>query len=547
MPHSHAQLEQQLAQLQQQYLQRMATDLPLLQDKLLHLGVQAEQWRELAAELVLKFHTMAGSAGTFGLAQSGVHAKQLELALKKLLEQQAPPDTAFMHQALATFASLRSAANLSPVVTVPAAMTERSERAQTLIYLLEDDVDAANHVCLTLATFGYQVQWFHQTQALADALALQEPDALIIDIELQDEASDGLDLVQQLQQSRHQPLPLFVVTSHTDFSHYLAAVRAGALGYFNKPLNAAALEARLQRLFSVRHRDAFRVLIVDDDVMLAQHYALVLQTAGLRAEIITNPADIFAGLNSFHPDVILLDVNMPSCTGPELAQLVRLQDEWLGVPIIYLSSETDSERQLAVLIKAGDDFLTKPISDNALVVAIFARAQRARQLAEVMTRDSLTGLLQHAHIKERLSVELERTARSEQTVSVVMLDIDHFKKVNDKYGHLVGDQVITSLANLLRQQLRKTDMIGRYGGEEFLLVLPDCPVEKAFKVVDQLREAFARFPFVANGQHFHCTFSAGISDGSVGQLVDQVIDNADQALYQAKAGGRNKVQLFQLS
>lgn len=547
MPHSHAQLEQQLAQLQQQYLQRMATDLPLLQDKLLHLGVQAEQWRELAAELVLKFHTMAGSAGTFGLAQSGVHAKQLELALKKLFEQQAPPDTAFMQQALATFASLRSAANLSPVVTVPAAMTERSERAQTLIYLLEDDVDAANHVCLTLATFGYQVQWFHQTQALADALALQEPDALIIDIELQDEASDGLDFVQQLQQRRHQPLPLFVVTSHTDFSHYLAAVRAGALGYFNKPLNAAALEARLQRLFSVRHRDAFRVLIVDDDVMLAQHYALVLQTAGLRAEIITNPADIFAGLNNFHPDVILLDVNMPSCTGPELAQLVRLQDEWLGVPIIYLSSETDSERQLAVLIKAGDDFLTKPISDNALVVAIFARAQRARQLAEVMTRDSLTGLLQHAHIKERLSVELERTARSEQTVSVVMLDIDHFKKVNDKYGHLVGDQVITSLANLLRQQLRKTDMIGRYGGEEFLLVLPDCPVEKAFKVVDQLREAFARFPFVANGQHFHCTFSAGISDGSVGQLVDQVIDNADQALYQAKAGGRNKVQLFQLS
>ena len=202
MPHSHAQLEQQLAQLQQQYLQRMATDLPLLQDKLLHLGVQAEQWRELAAELVLKFHTMAGSAGTFGLAQSGVHAKQLELALKKLLEQQAPPDTAFMHQALATFASLRSAANLSPVVTVPAAMTERSERAQTLIYLLEDDVDAANHVCLTLATFGYQVQWFHQTQALADALALQEPDALIIDIELQDEASDGLDFVQQLQQRR---------------------------------------------------------------------------------------------------------------------------------------------------------------------------------------------------------------------------------------------------------------------------------------------------------------------------------------------------------
>ena len=274
-------------------------------------------------------------------------------------------------------------------------------------------------------------------------------------------------------------------------------MRAGVIGYFVKPLNPATLEARLQRLLSVRERDAFRVLIVDDDMLLAQHYALVLQNAGLRAEILTDPAEIFQGLRRFHPDVILLDVNMPECSGPELAQTVRLQDEWLGVPIIYLSSETDSERQMASLIKAGDDFLTKPISDNALVVAIFARAQRARQLAEVMTKDSLTGLLQHAHIKERLGAELERAARLQQNVSVAMLDIDHFKKVNDVYGHLTGDQVISSLANLLRQQLRKTDLIGRYGGEEFLLVLPECQLDKACQVVNQLREAFARIPFVS--------------------------------------------------
>ena len=236
---------------------------------------------------------------------------------------------------------------------------------------------------------------------------------------------------------------------------------------------------------------------------------------------------------------------MPECSGPELAQTVRLQDEWLGVPIIYLSSETDSERQMASLIKAGDDFLTKPISDNALVVAIFARAQRARQLAEVMTKDSLTGLLQHAHIKERLGAELERAARLQQNVSVAMLDIDHFKKVNDVYGHLTGDQVISSLANLLRQQLRKTDLIGRYGGEEFLLVLPECQLDKACQVVNQLREAFARIPFVSNGQTFHCTLSAGVTSGSDSQQVDVVVEHADQALYQAKGAGRNQVILYQ--
>jgi diguanylate cyclase (GGDEF)-like protein len=214
------------------------------------------------------------------------------------------------------------------------------------------------------------------------------------------------------------------------------------------------------------------------------------------------------------------------------------------VPIIYLSSETDSERQLEVLIKAGDDFLTKPISDSALIVAIFARAQRARQLAEVMTKDSLTGLLQHAHIKERLATELVRSARQQQQVSVVMLDIDSFKKVNDNYGHLTGDQVITSLANLLKQQLRKSDMIGRYGGEEFLLVLPDCPVEKALNIVDKMREAFARLPFTFDGNHFKCTFSAGIASGLGVEFPDQVIEQADQALYQAKSAGRNQVKVF---
>jgi diguanylate cyclase (GGDEF)-like protein len=438
---------------------------------------------------------------------------------------------------------------------------ERHDRAAVIIYLLEDDSATAQHLCLTLATFGYQVQWFHQSHALEVALQQQEPDLVIIDIQLPNETEDGLVFLQRMQELRERPLPVFVLTSYDDFSHYLHAIRAGAIGYFVKPLNTSALESRLQRLLAQRQRDAFRVLIVDDDALLAEHYARVLRRAGLIAEILTQPQDIFTALQRLHPDVILVDVNMPGCTGPELAQVVRLQDEWLGVPIIYLSAETDSEKQLEVLVKAGDDFLTKPITDNALVVAIFARVQRARQLAEVMTRDSLTGLLQHAHIKERLASELQRSLRTEQPVAVVMLDIDHFKKVNDTYGHLCGDQVIKSLAALLQQQLRKTDFIGRYGGEEFLLVLPDCPLAQAYHVIEQLREAFAGYPFMVNhsspsaislhdqGQHiavntpFYATFSAGISMAAGSVDVDMVIEQADQALYQAKANGRNQVLL----
>ncbi len=176
---------------------------------------------------------------------------------------------------------------------------------------------------------------------------------------------------------------------------------------------------------------------------------------------------------------------------------------------------------------------------------MFARAQRARQLAEMMTKDSLTGLLQHARVKERLDHELQRSERTGEPLSVVMLDIDHFKKVNDNYGHLIGDQVISSVANLLKQQLRKTDIIGRYGGEEFLLILPDCNQQQAFALVEQLRQSFASLPFSFDYHNFHCTFSAGISQAKATDDTDQLIDQADKALYSSKHAGRNQTQFYQ--
>ena len=128
MPHTHAQLEEQLAQLQQQYMQRMAHEFPLLQQKLQQLALSTAPWRELTSELVLKFHTLAGSAGTFGLAQVGVESKKLELSFTQLLEQQNPPDSDFLQQAMTDFSAMRRAADLSSGIRVPAATTERSEQ-----------------------------------------------------------------------------------------------------------------------------------------------------------------------------------------------------------------------------------------------------------------------------------------------------------------------------------------------------------------------------------------------------------------------------------
>lgn len=124
-----------------------------------------------------------------------------------------------------------------------------------------------------------------------------------------------------------------------------------------------------------------------------------------------------------------------------------------------------------------------------------------------------------------------------------MLDIDFFKKVNDSYGHAAGDNVIRALANLLRQRLRRIDSLGRYGGEEFLVVLPDCPPDQALRILDEIRQRFADLHFIADGQQFSVTLSAGIaSTDDAPASADDLLDKADRALYTAKHGGRNQVR-----
>ncbi|WP_139173032.1 GGDEF domain-containing protein, partial [Marinobacter sp. AC-23] len=183
---------------------------------------------------------------------------------------------------------------------------------------------------------------------------------------------------------------------------------------------------------------------------------------------------------------------------------------------------------------------TKPVSDEFLVRTARIRCYRARQLSKLVSLDSLTGLLKHALAKIELNREYARCARSGHSSVVVMLDLDHFKKVNDSYGHGTGDMVIKALSNLLHR-LRNTDIIGRYGGEEFVIVLTECSLEKAVEVLEALCQDFARLLFSGGNEEFSVTFSAGVAALSAYESGEQAIEAADRALYQRKRAGRNGV------
>ena len=540
-------LQRHLQQLGEQFAERLQEELPQLDDlaqQLLRACTPAEQQRCLNS-LRNRLHRLAGTAGTFGFVSLGERARQLELQAEQWLAtlQQEQQGLQAYIDSLQQLARQQHRPEPAPESQASTLRSTKADREEYCIYILEDEASVGENMRLTLSNFGYHAEHFTHCEALDAAIGRRLPDALIVDVNLQDPQQSGLNYAAALQQRLEAPLPLLVISTCDDFATQLEAVRVGAQGFFTKPVDIPQLENRLERCFAQQQGEPYRVLIIDDDQELAARYSLVLRAANMLVEIIHEPADIFRRMEAFNPEVVLLDVNMPGCTGPELAQIIRFNDDWLRVPIIYLSAETDVARQMSALTMAGDDFVSKPLSDNALVSTVFARAQRARLLSNALARDSLTGLLKHADIKEQVALELERALRSGSRASVVMLDIDHFKKVNDNHGHSAGDSVIRALANLLRQRLRRIDSLGRYGGEEFLAVLPDCQPEQARRIVDEIRERFADLCFMADGAEFSVTLSAGIASTDVNSGPGELLERADRALYAAKHGGRNQVRL----
>ncbi|MDD2159891.1 diguanylate cyclase [Pseudomonas sp. MIL19] len=540
-------LQQHLQRLSETFALRLQEDLPALGQDAEHLLNTADPHEQLHCLQTIReqLHKLAGSAGTFGFSRLGQRARELEQEAEQWLttlqqEQQSLQD---FSQSLQQLAGQVYQPEPEPSPAPATASPSKSAQSERRIYILEDQYAVGETMRLTLNNFGYQAEHFTRIAELDHALQQQRPDALILDVNLPDENLTGLAYAASLQERLDEPLPLLVTTTQDDFATHLEAVRVGAMGFFTKPVDIPQLENRLERCFAQQQGEPYRVLIIDDDRELASRFSLILRGANMLVEMQHDPAEIFTHMRNFNPEVILLDVNMPNCTGPELAQIIRMYDDWLRVPIIYLSAETDINRQMNALIKAGDDFVTKPISDNALVAAVFSRAQRARLLSNALSRDSLTGLLKHADIKEQAAVELERTQRSGKPASVAMLDIDFFKKVNDSHGHAAGDNVIRALANLLRQRLRRIDSLGRYGGEEFLVVLPDCTAEQALRVLDEIRQRFAELKFIAAGSEFSVTLSAGIASTEAAPVsASELLEKADQALYAAKHGGRNQVR-----
>ncbi|SCK11220.1 diguanylate cyclase [Vogesella sp. LIG4] len=401
------------------------------------------------------------------------------------------------------------------------------------LFLLAPGQSLPGGVQEQLACFGYVLDVFDSLPALQQALQQHEPGALIIH-----HAFDGSE--PPLPQLR-LPCPLLFTSQRRDFAARLQAVRAGGQGFVGWPLSVRELLEALARPASTDPRNPLRVLLVEDMSSLAGLYAAVLNRHGIMTEEVNRPSETLEAIERFHPDLILMDMHMPECNGQELARIIRQQQLMDGIPILFLTMEKRQDVQLDALSLGVDGYLTKPVSSEELVVTVSTRASRYRKLRSYIATDSLTGLLNHSHLFARLEHEFARAQRERKPLSMVMLDLDHFKRINDSYGHQAGDEVLVSLSRFLQERLRRSDVLGRYGGEEFAIALPGMTTEQAVRLLDELREAFARLEHASPRGRFRQTFSAGVCSNEGVWDVVALVQRADSMLYRAKEAGRNGV------
>lgn len=508
----------------------------------------APEDKEIFDNLHRQAHTLAGTAATYGFEEIGQLSKEIESMLQGVFTADHDVWTEkSVHDLQRLIDNLKEGEkriekSVSHAEPEPEEMpSESGEITHRLIYLVDDDVDFLNTMEMQIQSFGYDVHAFSELAQFDRALEQEIPEVVIMDVMFGDSPRAGIEHVTHINAGRKYPLKTVFVTGSQDVLTRLDAVRANGLAYFPKPVLVEHLIDELDRITHKCREEAFRIVIVDDSVEQSAFAALSLQQAGMETREANDPLQLLNVLAEFPPDLILMDIYMPGCNGLELSRVVRQMEAYVSIPIVFLSAENDLKKQQGAMNLGGDDFLTKPVEPWYLVSAVTSRVQRGRMIRRLAETDGLTGLLTHTKSKERLEAELARAKRENRALSFAMLDIDHFKHVNDSYGHPAGDRVLKSLANMFKQHLRPYDTIGRYGGEEFVVILPNTDVRMAKVIMDKLRVMFSEISHFSDGVPFCCKFSCGVAaypDFDTGAVLN---DEADKALYVAKKGGRNLV------
>lgn len=306
--------------------------------------------------------------------------------------------------------------------------------------------------------------------------------------------------------------------------------------------------------------DAFVILVADDEPINRALLQRRLEKGGYKVILVTNGKEAVDIVHASPPDLVILDVMMPVMDGLEACRIIKGNPETTDIPVIFLSARDETEIKVNGLTLGANDYIIKPFKAEELMarvdVALRLKNERdklqettrkalsdAEQAQERALTDALTGLLNRYGLQRAMAREIAAARRYGRPLSCLMMDIDHFKKINDVYGHPIGDIAIQQVGKVLTEVTRNSDMVFRYGGEEFIVLLPETDIKGAVVLGEKIR-TFAESRIFGDGERIlTLTLSIGVASLKANESGNDMIARADVALYNAKENGRNRVEI----
>lgn len=480
-------------------------------------------------------HLLVGSLASFGFAEASSLSRKIEQIFRAGVTSQ---DQVERLEQLVI--ALRQELE-QPSVTSEPAPQNTIVKEQRRLLIVDNDVQLGQQLIKEGTIWGINALVATNLIQVQDAIAQKFPDVVLLDLCFDGSAQNGLDLLAELTTSNRN-LPVLVFTALEDFANRVKVARLGGQIFLSKPALPASVLAAVSQVLQQSNIVQAKILIVDDDPQMLDILRTLLEPWGFKLTLLDNPQHFWTTLEQANPDLLILDVEMPQLSGIDLCQVVRNDPQWSNLPVLFLSAHRDMETVTRVFTAGADDYVSKPVLGPELIARVLNRLERT-YILKLAETDSLTGIANRRKSIQELTRLLHLAQRQRQPLCFVILDLDHFKQVNDQYGHDAGDKVLSRFGTLLQQTFRSEDVVGRWGGEEFVVGLYGATRFQSKVRLIELLEIMHQQEFIsAGGEKFQITFSGGISEYPAnGTDLQALYRSADAALYQAKAEGRNQI------
>ena len=486
--------------------------------------------QELRRRAEREAHKLAGSLGTFGLNAGTTLARRLEIALGPRSDTEELDPVALSE----TVEQLRREVERGPRVAESEAADEG-----TMVVLSCDDKWTESLV-VEASRRGLPLVVRNEPDLAKQDLTSEAASGLIVDLSSIPEG--GLELVGELA-GMTPVVPVLVVAESDSLDQRVEVARRGGRGFLPRSASAPRIVEAAGNLVARPGATRTTVLAVDDDPQVLDVLEVILRQHGVAVTGLSDPLGFWDSLERTAPDALILDEDMPHLTGIELCRVVRADPRWAGLPVLFLTAHRDRDTVRRVFEAGADDFVSKPVVGPELVARLDNRLERTRLHRAMAETDPLTGLANRRKSSQGLQLLLGLAERRNEPVCVAVLDLDHFKNVNDRYGHATGDAVLRRVGQTLKRGLRGEDVIGRWGGEEFVVGLYGANSQQAGDRLRHLLEEFRTESFSTPSGELHgLTFSAGVAQWpNHGSDLSELYRAADRAMYRAKQSGRARV------